>query len=418
MRKYRTATDFERNSRYRGRQFRNQRQGESGFIESANPLSIQCNVEVFGFYVPHRHAYGDDWIDFIKQGVDENITFDTETFTEPVYSMGQTEMNGTVPAWMKHGYDSIWRRYFIDPTEPVDLEEYSIIDNEFFPDTDNENARNSRLFGARTLFPLRFWSGGIFTTTTDDDHKVNLTDGNTKFDIIDLEKIKMRYRTEQVRDWFDRRYKDILQGEYGTTVNIDADERPELLFRSKTGLDGKYVDGTDDATLGNRKGFAEGSHQFRMPRKFFDEHGAVWIMMLLRFPSIHQDEYDRMVHESQPSYMEIAGNHDLLMAEPPISMDASDFILNGGENTLGVFPYGKWYREKAANIHPLFKQARVHPFIRREIAQANRGRYISDQDYKDIFLTTQYGQWQAKLHMETHKFSSIPNAQTSIFAGV
>src|SRR6476659_11255428 len=32
-------------------------------------LAIDSNVEIFTFYVTHRHVYGEQWIKFIKHGV-------------------------------------------------------------------------------------------------------------------------------------------------------------------------------------------------------------------------------------------------------------------------------------------------------------------------------------------------------------
>src|SRR5262245_65837803 len=36
---------------------------------SRRGLAIASTVDVFTFYVPHRHAYGGQWIKFIKGGV-------------------------------------------------------------------------------------------------------------------------------------------------------------------------------------------------------------------------------------------------------------------------------------------------------------------------------------------------------------
>src|SRR5262245_4707116 len=32
-------------------------------------LAIDSNVDIFTFYVPHRHVYGEQWIKFMKDGV-------------------------------------------------------------------------------------------------------------------------------------------------------------------------------------------------------------------------------------------------------------------------------------------------------------------------------------------------------------
>src|SRR5690625_2710717 len=33
-------------------------------------LAIVSTVDIFTFYVPHRHVYGEQWIKFMKDGVD------------------------------------------------------------------------------------------------------------------------------------------------------------------------------------------------------------------------------------------------------------------------------------------------------------------------------------------------------------
>ncbi|EPP28928.1 capsid F domain protein, partial [Chlamydia psittaci 08-2626_L3] len=32
-------------------------------------LAIDSTVDIFTFYVPHRHVYGEQWIKFMKDGV-------------------------------------------------------------------------------------------------------------------------------------------------------------------------------------------------------------------------------------------------------------------------------------------------------------------------------------------------------------
>src|SRR5260221_288718 len=34
-------------------------------------LAIDSTVDIFTFYVPHRHVYGEQWINFIKDGIND-----------------------------------------------------------------------------------------------------------------------------------------------------------------------------------------------------------------------------------------------------------------------------------------------------------------------------------------------------------
>src|SRR5215467_15415984 len=58
-------------------------------------LAIDSTVDIFTFYVPHRHFYGEHWIKFMKSGVNAtplatvNTTgyIDTSPFIIPLYSL-------------------------------------------------------------------------------------------------------------------------------------------------------------------------------------------------------------------------------------------------------------------------------------------------------------------------------------------
>src|SRR5436305_5224977 len=46
-------------------------------------LAIDSTVDIFTFYVPHRHVYGEQWIKFMKDGVNAlftiNVTIDRKS---------------------------------------------------------------------------------------------------------------------------------------------------------------------------------------------------------------------------------------------------------------------------------------------------------------------------------------------------
>src|SRR2546430_348198 len=45
-------------------------------------LAIDSTVDIFTFYVPHRHVYGEQWIKFMYAGVNGNtiLTFDSSCY--------------------------------------------------------------------------------------------------------------------------------------------------------------------------------------------------------------------------------------------------------------------------------------------------------------------------------------------------
>src|SRR2546430_17660584 len=43
--------------------------GALGLSPLRRGVALHSTVDIFSFYVPHRHVYGDLWINFIKDGV-------------------------------------------------------------------------------------------------------------------------------------------------------------------------------------------------------------------------------------------------------------------------------------------------------------------------------------------------------------
>src|SRR5712671_6349969 len=66
-------------------------------------LAIDSTVDLFTFYVPHRHVYGEQWIKFMKDGV-------TATPLPPV--------NNKIPRHLFQGYLNIYNNYFKAPWMP------------------------------------------------------------------------------------------------------------------------------------------------------------------------------------------------------------------------------------------------------------------------------------------------------------
>ena len=50
-------------------------QGNVQMAPLQKQLVTNARFDLFAFFVPHRHVYGTDWIDFIKEGVDEAVNF-------------------------------------------------------------------------------------------------------------------------------------------------------------------------------------------------------------------------------------------------------------------------------------------------------------------------------------------------------
>ena len=83
-------------------------------------LTLDAKVQLFAFYVPYRHIYGDDWLDFIREGNDENVVF-SQVNNNRILPYLVCNHRGTIPRYIPAGYNRIWNRYFRTPYPNLSL---------------------------------------------------------------------------------------------------------------------------------------------------------------------------------------------------------------------------------------------------------------------------------------------------------
>src|SRR5262245_5536631 len=81
-------------------------------------LAIDSTVDIFTFYVPHRHVYGEQWIKFMKDGVNATPlpTVNTTGYIDHAAFLGT--INPDTNKILKHlfqGYLNIYNNYFKSP---------------------------------------------------------------------------------------------------------------------------------------------------------------------------------------------------------------------------------------------------------------------------------------------------------------
>ena len=374
-------------------------------------LTVDARVDLFGFYVPYRHIYGDDWITFMKEGVDEAITFPTSdagTATVIPSYLGAPYRN-LIPRWLPAGYNRIWNRYFRHPTA----------DSDVLADTTMLSASAERLYGKPCAHLPAIWNTPIEAEVDSSDLQVS-----TAGDVLDLTALSQqqaRLTTERRREWFSQRYNDVLMRTFGARVNIDADERPELLIRVPSWMSGYDVDGTDDASLGQYSGKAAAIVSMNMGRKFIPEHGTIWLMALVRFPPIHEDEMHFFTRVPNPTYAQLAGDPDVMAAEPPETVDLGNYFQYeaspGWLSDAGIAPFGQHYRMHPNHVHRNFDVVDGFTFLTGSFTSKATSRYVASSAYDQVFSTTQLGHWQSQCRVDVDVKRVVPPVEASIFAG-
>lgn len=370
-------------------------------------LQLDAVIDILSFYIPHRHIYGEDWINFIKQGYDESVSLGGYVLSgsgEHLYPWAmQTKQGQSVPKHIPEGYVKIWNN-FCRPPQTVAAYEEDSSKAEF-----TTNAKNHP-YGFNCAWLPAIWNTGITDNITASDKEVTVTNG--KLDLYDLAKQEAFLKTELDRELFDTRYRDLIDSMGGSTT-IDVDERPELLARDTITTSGHNIDGTDINTLGISVGQAQVFISHQIPRKWIPEHGMIWTMGLVRFPphQIQQNEYWDM--KSNLPYSELAGDYDIIANDEPDDLLRSDIFNDGNSTSLGKIPAGQHWREHAPAIHSNILKLTGYPLLEKSPTTMAEAVLYSGDQYDDCFQTTQNRHWIFKGDFGQVYPSYVPTARTS-----
>lgn len=385
-------------------------------------IVTDVQVDILAFYIPHRHIYS-NWVDGIREGYDSDNTYTVFNVPNAATDLSAPYLavpRATADTYYKYdlvaGYNRIWNRYFRVPS-------FAEVGDTTFPTGSGDDAVESRLFGRRCARLPHMINAGLRTDglgyrdLDDDDAEVA---AGSVLDIRDLAQVKAQYKSEARSVWFAERYTDVLNVRWGTEVNIDADQRPELCFRETYMMSGWDVDGTADANLGSYTGKTVAQVRFNMPRKYFVEHGNLWIMALIRPPMIHayeQHPFNKsMVHDPAVLF----GDPEILAATPPKAWNPGlwlAFNAYSGSAPDFYIPAGQEWRFMTNNVHPVFSENEGYPFSKDAYVDTATAFYFQPGEYDDVFYTLQLGHWQMHTVVNTEVLSHVPPATESIFAG-
>src|SRR5437773_858704 len=213
-------------------------------------LAIDSTVDIFTFYVPHRHVYGEKWIKFMKDGVNATPlpTVNTTGYIDYAAFLGTINPDtNKIPKHMFQGYLNVYNNYFKAPWMPDRTEA-----------NPNELNQDYARYGFRCCHLKNIWTAPLPPET---ELSRQMTTSTTSIDIMGLQAAYANLHTDHERDYFMQRYHDVISS-FGGKTSYDADNRLLLVMRSILCASGSDVDGTDQTSLGqDRKSGSAG-----MPR--------------------------------------------------------------------------------------------------------------------------------------------------------
>src|SRR4051812_36306982 len=162
-------------------------------------LAIDSTVDIFTFYVPHRHVYGEQWIKFMKDGVNATPlpTVNTTGYIDHAAFLDTINPDtNKIPKHLFQGYLNIYNNYFKAPSMPDRTEA-----------NPNELNQDDARYGFR-------WCQFIYTSTAQPPPETGLsrhmTSSTTSFGIMGLQVAYASLDTGDVRDYFMQRCQDVI----------------------------------------------------------------------------------------------------------------------------------------------------------------------------------------------------------------
>lgn len=379
-------------------------------------LTMDSVVEVFTFYVPHRHVYGDEWNQFIMDGVNATpLTQAISVASADTAKLNHLGINGTeelnydnptlIPKWAKEGYDLIFNNYFKYPED----DDHS----HTFADMDLDMGK----YGYACAMKAAPWTTPLPDQGTDRELEIP-SDGSTA--TINVQELNQQYgslHTEEERELFGQRYRDVISNMGGST-HYDADNRPRLLGRTEQWASGYDVDGTDETSLGSHVGRINQDISHNINRTFIPEHGAIWTVAVVRFPTVQTQEANYLTKTPNPTYEELAGDPAIVANHPRIAVDRSKFQVadDAVARPMGEFAHSYWYRHHCNTVHTDYANLQGYPFLKlgMESVTDARYKYVKPYQYNDIFQTEQLAQWNMQARMNINVMRALPTTRDSI----
>src|SRR5690554_621241 len=366
-------------------------------------LSIDSTVDIFTFYVPHRHVYGEQWIKFMKDGVNATPlpTVNTTGYIDHAAFLGTINPDtNKIPKHLFQGYLNIYNNYFKAPWMPDRTEA-----------NPNELNQDDARYGFRCCHLKNIWTAPLPPET---ELSRQMTTSTTSIDIMGLQAAYANLHTDQERDYFMQRYHDVISS-FGGKTSYDADNRPLLVMRSNLWASGYDVDGTDQTSLGQFSGRVQQTYKHSVPRFFVPEHGTMFTLALVRFPPTATKEIQYLNAKGALTYTDIAGDPVLYGNLPPREISMKDVFRSGDSSKKFKIAEGQWYRYAPSYVSPAYHLLEGFPFIQEPPSGDLQERVlIRHHDYDQCFQSVQLLQWNSQVKFNVTVYRNLPTTRDSI----
>src|SRR5215471_3355929 len=318
-------------------------------------LAIDSTVDIFTFYVPHRHVYGEQWIKFMKDGVNATPlpTVNTTGYIDHAAFLGTINPDtNKIPKHLFQGYLNIYNNYFKAPWMPDRTEA-----------NPNELNQDDARYGFRCCHLKNIWTAPLPPET---ELSRQMTTSTTSIDIMGL------------------------QAAY---ANLH----------------------TDQESLGQFSGRVQQTYKHPVPRFLVPEHGTMFTLALVRFPPPATKEIQYLNAKGALTYTDIAGDPVVYGNLPPREISMKDDFRSGGSSKKFKIAEGQWYRYAPSYVSPAYHLLAGFPFIQAPPSGDLQERVlIRHHDYYQCFQSVQLLQWNSQVKFNVTVYRNLPTTRDSI----
>ena len=369
------------------------------FATLVRRMTTPMQLEMFGFWAPLRWSYPN----FLEAALGEwgNSTSWILTEDAPVDNgrgfQALRHQLHTVPRHLVQDYAAIIDHNFKEKHQP-EINKNNVLTDE----ADQE-------YGWRAYQPTGVWP--IPTGWTDAYGTQGIGASNTP--VIQLSQIIQQGKEDQQRAWNavrpEERYRAIYEGK----LDKEVEEEPVFLGNTngKVGGPTQTMDPLENTKLQQLMGKAS----IRFPRKFYEEHGTLYILLLARWRPSYRHAIPLL---DQPA---ILGNNKLGLGHPlganerPREMQLGELFADTASSTsTGFIKHNDWWKRQPDHWSPAYYTEDTGWIPR--ATPSSKAELWRHPEYEDIWATPQYA--HGKVHTKIRIDGARPTGNQGIEGGL
>ncbi len=364
------------------------------------PLAVDVKLDLFAFFCPYRHTYGDTWTDYMEAGGKEVATF-TTVGTSLLKLQFMLCNEGPYPLHVWADYARIYNQWFKDPAWTAQSETTPPAG----PFDDNHR------YGLR-IGQLKSWGTAVSKLANNQDSEFDIDTSGATINMYDIQRGQTKLRQEAFRNFISSRYSEIMESMSSMRVSPEIDKRPELVWQESQWISGFDINGTAGAELGSAVGKAVGSVNLRIPRRSFVEHGTLLVLAAVRIPAIFTKAL-QWTDNMNRAYEDIIPGSGINLE--PYELELGDLWDGAGSTKLGHVPHFEWYRH-----HPSFISSKIHATENGWPVLDNPTSHLDAtqaEEQGEMFQTKPIGEIIYSCRHDLTCYRALPDALDSVMGG-